>query len=389
MRTEHATRRIELYQGDLTQIPQDMDVDLLVVSAFPDDYLTTSTSVVGALSRAGLSVAELAANKQLDLRSSRSCWLSRPVPSGFGFDQLLCFEPLLNGPPEEVVDDVFDFLNLLLLDSHRDAIVAMPVVASGDMGRPSAEMLTAIVEASMQWLRVGLPLGALKIVELDDDRARRLQIVFDALGRASPESVPAMPGRRARPPAPSRWSRGDVQGALDQDGSLIGGIMNRGPSPPSPVPPTVRPPSVPPMPPEDPWAWDCFISYSHEDNEAVDTFINALRSRSPNLRIFRDSQSLRTGSAWIEKLAEAIDECHRFVAVYSPRYFDSRWCQKELQSAIVRDMAAEDELLYPILIVPVPDMHSMYQTFNHRDCTVVDHDKLEFAADELVALLSG
>jgi hypothetical protein len=48
-------KRIELHQGDLTELSPDEAVDLLVISAFPNDYTPTNTSLVGALNRKGLS----------------------------------------------------------------------------------------------------------------------------------------------------------------------------------------------------------------------------------------------------------------------------------------------------------------------------------------------
>ena len=53
-------------------------VDLLVLSAFPNDYIPTLHRL-GALFNKGLSVDDLARNKAVDLRQAFSCWLSRPI----------------------------------------------------------------------------------------------------------------------------------------------------------------------------------------------------------------------------------------------------------------------------------------------------------------------
>jgi hypothetical protein len=120
-------KRIELHQGDLTTLRPDEAVDLLVVSAFPNDYLPTSTSLIGALYKKGLSVAALAQLKEKDLRQDFSCWLSHEINlpnSGLRFRKILCFEPMVRGEPPELVGDIFRAMMPILGEKSEISSVA-------------------------------------------------------------------------------------------------------------------------------------------------------------------------------------------------------------------------------------------------------------------------
>ena len=51
---------IQLLQGDITALPEDYAVDLLVVSAFPGDYTPVNGTIIGSLHQRGVSMASLA-----------------------------------------------------------------------------------------------------------------------------------------------------------------------------------------------------------------------------------------------------------------------------------------------------------------------------------------
>ena len=70
----------------------------LIVSAFPDDYSPTPTSLIGKRHAVGVNVADLARDKAVDLREFSACWLSRFVHRpDLHFSRILCFEPARKG----------------------------------------------------------------------------------------------------------------------------------------------------------------------------------------------------------------------------------------------------------------------------------------------------
>ena len=127
-------RRIQLCLGDLSKLEASDEVDLLVVSAFPGAYDPIPGSLIGALHGAGLSISELANDMAVDLRSSFSCWVSKPLqcqPDGPHIKRVLCYEPLTKGEPHELVGDIFRSLAPFVGDIPPVRTVALPLVAAG------------------------------------------------------------------------------------------------------------------------------------------------------------------------------------------------------------------------------------------------------------------
>jgi len=176
---------IELYQGDLTNLTRDEYFDVLIVSAFPNDYVPTSSSLIGALHKKGVSVSLLARTKELDLRSIYSCWLSSELnPSeykGIGFRRLLCFEPLIKGePPYKLIGDIFQTLTPLTIQFGIKSI-AMPLLATGDANYPVDKILGPLIETSVNWLNLGLDLDVIKIVAYDEKKSLEAATIFEKL----------------------------------------------------------------------------------------------------------------------------------------------------------------------------------------------------------------
>src|SRR5690349_3981223 len=157
---------IQLLQGDLTALPAEHETDLLVMSAFPGDYIALEGSLIHAFLKKGFSVEDLSRNKAADLRSQLHCWLSNPLSKSdqekFNIKQILCFEPGEKiKQPEEVVGDIFRCINTFAFDDDNN-VVAMPIIATGYQKIPLEKILPALLQASYFWLNNGLPLDFLK-----------------------------------------------------------------------------------------------------------------------------------------------------------------------------------------------------------------------------------
>ena len=325
---------IKLYYGDLTAIPKYEAVDLLVVSAFPNDYIPTSTSVIGALYRKGLSVAELARDKEVDLRQAFSCWLSKELQTtdpGLQFRRILCFEPLVRGRPPEVVGDIFRSLMPFVYGDPPIRSIAMPIVASGDQGVPLEVMFEPLFDAAYHWLAHGIPVQTIKIVEYSRAKAEKLKEVFS----------------RLRP----RYSS----------------LLREG---------------------ESGFDYDFFISYSRKDSDEVDSLMAGLQSFNPKVRVFLDRLELAVGSAWQEELYQALEKCRKVIAVYSPSYLESKMCKEEFNIALFRHRESEDSVLLPIYLysAQLPVYMRMIQ---YIDCREGDQKKIDGACKEFMTMLAN
>jgi 8-oxo-dGTP pyrophosphatase MutT (NUDIX family) len=308
-------RSITIYQGDLTAMPPSEAVDLLVVSALPDDYAPTPQSLVGALDRKGVSVEQLAQRKASDMRPNLACWLSEPVQAadpGIQFQRILCFEPLQRGAPPEVVGDIFQCLISVSQGGTPVRSIAMPLLAGGVQGVSTVDMLIPLFDAANHWMQFGLPIEEIKIVAYDAVSAGELRGAFGVLKHQFEQRPPqAGPGK----------------------------------------------------------AYDLFISYSWKNKDAIDAFVAELHKLRPGLRLFLDRQTLQTGCAWQQDLFAALDDCRKILAFYSPDYLASKVCREEFNIAMFRQRDEGGEVLLPVYLVDValPTYMKMIQYIDCRE----------------------
>jgi len=323
-------RSIELWHGDLSAMPAEWQVDVLVVSAHPNDYEPTEGSLIGALCAKGIVVGQLATDKMADLRSTCSCWMSQPI-SGSPFKQILCFEPAHRGHPAEVVGDIFRSLVPFVCEYPPTTQVAMPVVSTGYLSVSLEDMIEPLFNAAVNWLEHGLPVRTLKIVEFSEPRALELKGAFAILKK-------------------------QYERKLRQ----VGHKRN----------------------------YDIFISYSHQNAAELAMVMEELKRIHPNIRIFIDKKDLEPGMAWQQKLYEAIDDCYKVVALYTPEYTASKSCQEEYNIARVLHRQSSHGVLMPLYLRSA-DLPTHMGEWQYIDCRETDRERVQEACRQIVYALNA
>lgn len=316
-------RRIELFHGDLTQLGPPDAIDVLVVSAFPNDYLPTPTSLIGALARVGISIEQLSRYKEADLRAEFACWLSRPVELNGRPLRILCVESGWRGSPPEIADDLFRALATTPILGFEEASVAMPLIGAGDQGWSTATMMSSILNSAVSWFRRGLALRSVRIVARSPRSADAAQEMFEAAKTADAVNEPSSRGR-----------------------------------------------------------YDVFISYAHADRPAAQEAIDTLLAVRPQLRVFYDDRSINPGSSWLLEIAESLDNSRRVLALYTPPYWESRYCKDEFVAAYTREKDTGQAVLYPVYVRSA-NIPYLFRTIQHQDCRESDGAKLAAACRAL------
>jgi hypothetical protein len=323
------TRRVELYQGDLTDLGDDQAVDVLVVSAYPNDYSPVPGTLVAALLDRGVSVADLARRKAFDLRHSFSCWLSEEIAPekrvpGIRFKRVLCFEPHWRGRlrhPAQAVEELYLALTPFMSGSLGLTTVAMPLLATGSIGAAVRDMVEPMIDGALRWMRGDTPLRTVRIACYTAADAAEAREVFDRLK--------------------TRYARHDV-----------------------------------------------FVSYCHQDAARVVPFCERLRQRIPGLRLFRDADNLKPGMSWRDELIRAVQSSAFFVPFYSPAYLSSGMCLTEFYMALMAHEQTGAPLFFPVMLEDARLTKSM-AALHYEDGRPGQDDKLDRALERLTGRLLG
>jgi uncharacterized protein YciU (UPF0263 family) len=308
------TAEVALSWGNLMNVGRSEPVDILVVSTFPNDYWPTPSSLVGELSFRGVNMSTLAANKEKEWAVFGS-WLStdlHPLRSGVNARRILCIE---GADPHRL----FRSLVAAVAERHEPVTVAMPVIGSGDQGYPFEVVLPNILEAAVEWIRLGMPVRRLEIVIRNRKEATEAAAIVD-------DFAP-----RSRPSTDRSTEK----------------------------------------------AFDLFLSYAHKDAHLADVLLYAFQSL--DARVFIDRKDIAPGVIWQDEIYLAVDNSQAVVALLNESYQHCAMCIEEFQLALIRRRKERRDVLLPIYL-HTADLPTYMQLVQWIDCREGDEQKLKAAA---------
>lgn len=283
-------KRVQLLFGDLARIPVEHKVDLLVLSAIPNDYLPTSSSLIGALHRQGISVFQLSADKEADLRSSFHCWISKAVNRN-NIGKILCFEPVDRTDPGALVSGIFQSIMPFAYLDEGIRTIAMPILTTGDQGYPLEYMFNRLLEAALFWLKKEVPFDEIKIVEYHKGKANRSQQIMEQVR----------------------------QNMAHSDNST-------------------------------PFRYDYFISYSRKNAGEAQYLFDGLLETNPGLSVFLDQEEIAVGHFWQNELYRNLDASRYIVSLLSDDYLKSQMCIEEYNIGRARNLDENRNVVLPIYL---------------------------------------
>lgn len=288
---------VGLFAGDLSKNMSGTAADLLIVSAFRCDYLSTSTSVIGKLARAaGVNFPGL---KEHAASLNCDCWLSpmldEALAEKIGTKRILCYEGGHDNPVESLQTMFSALIQAAVNQSVCLDTLMMPLLCAGDQHADPLRMLREILMATAASFEAGLPVKDVRIVVLPD-RADTYSGTFK-----------------------------EIVHQYDPFSSAI----------------------------DPPTEYDLFLSYCHQDKPLVVKVHTHLdETFGKRIRIFRDEAGgLNPGDVVPDKLKRAIRASRCMTAFYSQSYVGSAACKMEFSLADLRRERKPNAFeLRPILI---------------------------------------
>eukprot|EP00795_Rhopilema_esculentum_P000773 gene772-10502_t len=413
--TSHGECEIQLCFGSVTKLEKKEKVDVLMVSAFPDIYAPNPASVIGALyTDLGISVEDLAKDKEEDLRRLLSCWWSKPLPDDCSFGRILCFEGCFKRQVRSPVIVKDAFKALVSICKNNDIKVMTPLLTSSNKEHPinydvylsyspKDQDVADLVQQKLLQNHSSIKIfsqqqhvnedvswqdevydvmaACARVIALltrnyvtDSNCLEQYNIALcctrsmerDYLAPFYVDTIDNLPTYMSliqyidcSPSDDAKISMAcmAVINWLQTHKFEIQHLVSETQS-------ALTIGSTNDCP-----NYDIFISYSHANTDAAQRIKDQLLSLHPTWNIFIDVAELKSGTAWQAKLYKSIESSRTVIVLISQTYVKSKVCQEEynLASAMHSDFSYNTKLL-PLLVETVADLPSWCREHTPIDC---------------------
>ncbi|EDV23968.1 uncharacterized protein TRIADDRAFT_57729 [Trichoplax adhaerens] len=304
---------IKYATGDLTDLQKSDEIDVLVVSAFSNDYAAIPGTLIGALKKnLGISVEELAKNKAEDYRKYYSCWWSQLLPSHINFKRIVCFEKKISVKPTQVIGNIFRCFFPLF--NNEPCSVAMPVLATGNQGYSQTRVFESLLNAAIRWIRAGLPLKSLLVCNFTKNP--ELDLLFTKI-----KATALLPQPIAKVPE---------------------------------------------------FDFDFYISYSPQDitlaNRVKNELENAWAEEKKAIRLHTNFQEINPDISWQDEIYNAICKSIRVIVILTPSYLQCEACKEQFNVALCVNQQSKWNLLAPLYVIAIPDIPTYITLVQYIDC---------------------
>lgn len=173
-------KRIRIQVGDICSSKEEFDV--LICSAFKNDYLPTSSSLIGSLLlQKQISVEKLSVNPTINLKKY-GCWLSQAIHDNF--HRIACIELIDDDNLDSVTFEsrffkqVFSSFNILIEQANREGMpiqsIALPILGTGDQQIEECFIVPVLVRQCIDMLKTIPELMTITFFELYEEKALRI-----------------------------------------------------------------------------------------------------------------------------------------------------------------------------------------------------------------------
>ena len=186
--TRSGFRSFELHCGDITKLP--FNVDVLVISAFKNDYSPIPNTIIGSLYNRGVDAYIEFENRLYDFQDSLGIWLSREIKNK-SFKYILCIEMVGSDfELEDIIKNLFTFFSILEYRRLQVRSIALPLMGTGNQGISLSEIIKPLLENSLEFLKHSRFLEKIVFINKNKEKALELNEAMDIVLKREKIKIP-------------------------------------------------------------------------------------------------------------------------------------------------------------------------------------------------------